>query len=257
MAFAQASVSVLTALHGDPEHMLYILAHELRGTLSPIRYAAASLSLQHLPGSPARLAADMIERQLCSSEAIINNVLEAARNRRGFAPISKKRVILNDAVAEFASTVAPLVQDRGQILTCDYSKTPIYVEADIEQLNQILSNLITNATKYSNRGSRIVLQTTTASGKAEIRVRDTGIGMATDELRSVFDLYVQAGHGGSVRAAGGLGIGLYVAKQLAMAHGGTLEATSAGANRGSEFVLALPLAPNVEVAMSGTAAASG
>lgn len=228
--------------HWDNNRALPILAHELRGPLAPIRYATASLIAKHPVGTPERRAAAIIERQIKSIEAIIDQVLDAARLEHSLVPTTRERISLGDAVADAVEAVAPYVTMCGHALHAELPPRPIYIDADVGQVGQIVRNLVTNAAKYTDRGGRIRVDLRSDADSAQICVRDTGIGLAPDQLESIFNLYAQAEQCGGARAAGGLGIGLFVARQLVTAHGGTILASSPGRNRGSEFVVSLPLA---------------
>jgi len=126
----------------------------------------------------------------------------------------------------------------------------VWIQADRTRLPQLLTNLLNNAAKYSHEGAHIAIEAGTASGCAEVRVRDTGIGMSAEALANVFELFAQAA-GPEHAVQGGLGVGLSLARSIAELHGGTLTAASEGPGKGSEFVLRLPLAaPPEELASS-------
>lgn len=222
--------------------MLLVLAHELRGPLAPIRHAATILAMQMPAGSPSRKAVGVIERQVTAIETLIESVLEAARLDKELSPRRCDRVDVSAVVADSVDAAAPYVAERGHALEVDIAPWPIEIDGDAVQLAQIVSNLITNAVKYTDRGGRIGISVTAFGQCVEICVRDTGIGLHPDTLESIFDLYSQAGQRGATRAAGGLGIGLYVARQLVRAHGGSIVAASPGPNLGSSFSVRLPLA---------------
>jgi signal transduction histidine kinase len=226
--------------------MLHVLAHEIRGPLAPIRNAATSLAMQIPEGSPSRKSVSVIERQVQAIEALIENILEAARLEHALLPVHRTRVNLAEAVAEALDAVAPYVAERGHALVAQFARRPLHVDGDGGQLMQIVRNLVVNAAKYTDRGGLIEVLVTAHDDTARICVRDTGIGLAPDKLELIFDLYAQVGQGGTSRSAGGLGVGLYVARQLVLDHGGTLTASSPGMNLGSEFVVCLPLAGSAD-----------
>lgn len=230
------------APQSDAARMLFVLAHELRGPLTPIRNAATSLAMQIPEGTPSRKSVGIIERQLRTIEKLIESVLEAARMEQALLPLHRARVNLRESVANAIDEVAPYVAERGHALDVGFAGTPIYVDGDEGQLRQIVRNLVTNAAKYTDRGGRIEVLVTSTGNTAQICVRDTGIGLMPDKQEMIFDLYAQAGQRGTPRSAGGLGIGLYVTRQLVLGHGGTITVSSAGPNLGSAFTVRLPLA---------------
>lgn len=242
MRIEPAQASEQAAQRPSAASMLFILAHELRAPLAPIRNAATLLAMQIPEGTPLWKPVGVIERQVTAIESLIDHVLEAARLEHGFSNAERTCMNLGNAVADAVETVAPYAAEREQTLDLKLPLFPIFVNADAEQMGQIVRNLVTNAVKYTERGGRIEVLATSTGETAEIRVRDTGIGLAPDQLESIFDLYAQAGQGGTPRSAGGLGIGLYVARQLALAHGGNVVASSQGVNFGSEFTVRIPLA---------------
>jgi CheY-like chemotaxis protein len=135
----------------------------------------------------------------------------------------------------------PLVTDRGHALRVDLPPDPLYVDADFTRIAQALSNLLSNAAKYTDRGGSISIAATDADGVGIVRVRDTGIGIPGEMLSRIFEMFTQLQAHGD-RTTSGLGVGLSLARRLVELHGGTLEANSGGAGRGSEFVIRLPLA---------------
>jgi len=145
------------------------------------------------------------------------------------------------AIAEGAvETVRPLMDARKQELTVSLPDTPIYVRGDAARLAQVVSNLLNNAAKFTGEGGHIWLQAESVDSDAVLCVRDTGIGIASDMLSSIFELFVQ-GDRSLDRTQGGLGIGLTLVRRLVQMHGGSLRGHSAGPNQGSEFVVRLPL----------------
>ena len=241
MTTSVAALGEPAAPQSNAARMLLVLAHELRGPLAPIRHAATCLAMQIPEGTPSRKAVGVIERQVTALESLIERVLEAARLEHEMMPLRRTLVNLVDVVADIVDVAAPYVAEHGHTIVVEPPTSPIYIDVDTDQLRQIVGNLITNAAKYTDRGGRIAVRTTSVGKTARICVSDNGIGLAPDMLESIFDLYAQAEHAGAARSAGGLGIGLYVARQLVLAHGGTIVASSQGANCGSEFTVNIPL----------------
>ena len=242
MASVLGVVGQRTMLQSNAGRMLLVLAHELRGPLAPIRNAATSLAM-HIPeGAPSRKSVRIIERQVENIESLIDGILEAARFEHSLQPLHWVHVNLGEAVADAIDAATPYVTERGHTLNAVFPITPVYVDGDAGQLGQIFHNLITNAAKYTDRGGHIKVSVTSTGDTAQICVRDTGIGVMPDKQAFIFDLFVQAGQDGTPRSEGGMGIGLYVTRQLVLGHGGAISVASSGLNLGSEFTVRLPLA---------------
>ncbi len=240
------------------EEFLAILAHELRNPLAPIRNA---LEIMRLPGTDAPTTAwarDMMERQVHHLVRLVDDLLDLSRVLRGKIELRKEWVTLATVVARAVETSQPVIDARGHELTVSVEAEPVLLEADPVRLAQVVSNLLTNAAKYTERGGKIWLTARREGDEVVIRVRDTGIGIAPDMLPQVFGMFVQAKSASSL-AQGGLGIGLTLVKTLAEMHGGRVEAHSGGPGRGSEFVVRLrparPVTEGGEKAEAGKVAA--
>jgi CheY-like chemotaxis protein len=149
---------------------------------------------------------------------------------------------LATAVISAIEMTSPLLERRHQRLDMDVAPEGLVVDADPNRLAQIIANLLANASKYSDDGSRIAITAVKQTGCVQLKVADEGIGIANEMLGRIFDLFVQQRQALD-RAAGGLGLGLPIARSLARLHGGSLTAASAGLGKGSDFVLELPLSP--------------
>jgi CheY-like chemotaxis protein/two-component sensor histidine kinase len=183
----------------------------------------------------------MMERQLNHLVRLVDDLLEVSRITRGKIELRRERVEV-DALARTAVEASrPLIDAARHELSIETPAEPLTVEADPVRLAQVLANLLNNAAKYTDPGGRIRLSVRRSGDGVLISVRDTGTGISAEMLPRVFDLFTQVDHS-SVRAQGGLGIGLTLAKSLVEMHGGTLEAHSDGPGKGSEFVVRLPLA---------------
>jgi len=150
-------------------------------------------------------------------------------------------VSLDIVVANAVEGSQPLIQAGEHDLEVRLPAAPVYVDADITRLSQVLLNLLNNAAKYTPPRGRIVLSATVQGGQVAISVRDDGVGIPPHQLAQVFELFVQLGRS-TAGGRSGLGIGLTLARQLARLHGGDLEARSSGPGLGSEFILRLPVA---------------
>jgi PAS domain S-box-containing protein len=220
---------------------LATLAHELRNPLAPIRNALELLRM----GSDNRALMDKVratmERQVGHMVHLINDLLDVARISSGKVVLKIERVDLQALIASAVETSLPLIEGAQHTLTVDAPQQPLPMNVDAVRISQVLSNLLSNAAKYTPRNGRIGIDVETAQGTAVIRVSDTGIGIARESLDSVFDMFAQAPHSIGI-SKGGLGIGLSLVRHLVALHGGSVVATSPGPGQGSTFVVRLPLA---------------
>jgi two-component system CheB/CheR fusion protein len=219
---------------------LAMLGHELRNPLAPICNALQIMRQRGLDDQDlTRWAHGLIERQVRHMTRLIDDLLDVARITRGTIDLRKERVDLATAVAHAVETMAPLINARGHHLTVTLPPGPLYLEADVTRLEQVLANLLHNAAKFTEPGGQIGLVAETEAGGVVIQVRDTGIGMAPEMLVRAFDLFAQANRSLD-RAQGGLGIGLTMVRRLVEMHGGWVLAHSKGVGQGSELVVYLP-----------------
>lgn len=223
------------------DEFLGILAHELRNPLGTIRNAAEVLGQFALPDSDLRLAGGVIVRQAEQMAHLVEDLLDVARIAQGKVSIRKEPVELDQAIGRAVETSQRFLDSRKQQLTISLPTRPVQLTGDLVRLVQILTNLLNNAAKYTDEGGRISLSAVDEGGEIVIRVRDTGIGIASEMLPRVFDLFTQV-PGMIDRSVGGIGIGLAMVDHLVQLHGGTVQALSDGPGRGSEFVVRLPLA---------------
>jgi len=220
---------------------LATLAHELRNPLAPIRNALALLRIgADKPGLVERMLGTM-ERQVGHMVHLIDDLLDIARISSGKVVLQVEPVTLQSVVASAVETSLPLVEVAGHALALDLPEQPLWLDGDAVRLSQVLSNLLSNAAKYTPQPGRISLTATVADGMAVIAVTDTGIGIAREALESVFDMFAQAPHSIGI-SKGGLGIGLCLVRHLVTLHGGVVVAASPGTDQGSTFTIRLPLA---------------
>ena len=219
------------------DEFLAMLAHELRNPLAPIRNALHLLRVSGA-GPVAAEARDVMERQLTQLIRLVDDLLEVSRISRGKIELRRAAVDLAGVVASAVETSRPAIDAARHRLEIRLPPAPLQIEGDFVRLSQVVANLLNNAAKYTDPGGRIALSVQRAGAEAEIRVQDNGVGLAPELLPRVFDMFAQADR---ARAAGGLGIGLALAKMLVELHGGRIEARSDGPGRGSEFAVRLPL----------------
>ncbi|HWB11450.1 MAG TPA: ATP-binding protein [Pirellulales bacterium] len=222
------------------DEFLALLGHELRNPLAPI---SNSLSVLKLPGADAsigRQAREMMERQVEHMVRLVDDLLDVSRIMRGKIELRREAVELAAVVARAVETSQPRLDAEGHRLTVLVASECLLLYGDLVRLAQVISNLLDNAAKYTERGGQIWLTAIREGNEAVVRVRDTGIGIAPAALPRLFDMFYQAERR-TRKSQGGLGIGLSLVRGLAQLHGGTAEAHSDGLGAGSEFVVRLPL----------------
>lgn len=231
---------------------LAMLAHELRNPLDAIHNAVQLLHVTSGEDQQSRGRA-IIERQTGKLTRLISALLDVSRITQGKIQLRKQPVEASTVIAAAVETVQPLMTGRRHELRVSYTEEPLWLTADPARLEQILVNLLTNAGKYTEPGGCITVTARRDAATVIIKVRDNGIGMSPGTLSQAFELFSQNAPTLD-RSDGGLGIGLTLVKRLTEMHGGSIEASSEGPGRGSEFTLRLPLdetakeAPNLTVA---------
>jgi CheY-like chemotaxis protein/anti-sigma regulatory factor (Ser/Thr protein kinase) len=171
---------------------------------------------------------------------LVDDLLDMSRISTGKIDLRREWAELGAIVHTACESAAPLIERAGQVLELDLPAEPVYLDADPVRLAQVFSNLLNNATKYTERGGRILLAAARREAQVEVSVRDNGIGIPAETLPRVFDMFAQ-GEGSLEKSHGGLGIGLTIVKRLVELHGGTVHARSDGPGCGSEFIVRLPL----------------
>ena len=221
------------------DEFLAMLAHELRNPLAPIRNA-----LQVIRLSPDRQTSEhartLMERQLAQMVRLVDDLLDVSRITRGKLDLRKVQVPVAAVVRSAVETSRPLIDHMGHELTLTLSEQPIIVDADPTRLAQVFSNLLNNSAKYTDRGGHIWLTVERQGSDVVVSVKDTGIGIAADQLPCLFQMFSQVDHS-LEKSQGGLGIGLTLVKRLVEMHGGRIEARSEGLGKGAEFVIRLPV----------------
>ena len=222
------------------DDFLAILGHELRNPLAPIRTAIAVLQRQG-PGDPALVRMrDVIDRQVRHMTRLIDDLLDVSRITQGKINLKREPVDVGAIARQALETNMPAISARGHHVVASIPDEPVYVDGDMVRLTQVIANLVNNAAKYTPDGGRIELQVQATDGLAAVTVRDNGIGIGQEYLSHVFDLFGQV-RNPRPHSHDGLGIGLALVQRIVEMHNGAVEARSAGENRGSEFVVRLPL----------------
>ena len=230
---------------------LATLAHELRNPLSPIRNATEIMRLRAEPSSDLQWALDVIDRQLQHLTRLVDDLLDVSRITMNRMHLRRERIELEEILRDAVEACQPVLDEHEHRLSVTVDPHML-VEADRDRLAQVVANLLDNAAKYTERGGTIQLSAVREGDTAVVMVRDTGIGIPSDQLGSIFEMFTQL-NPPLDRGGGGLGIGLTLAQRLVRMHGGTVEARSAGPGRGSEFTIRLPVAVPERRADSRTA----
>lgn len=221
------------------DEFLAILAHELRNPLSAIAMAAGSLG--HPGVNMARMGemGALITRQVGHMGKLVEDLLDVSRVTRGMVEIHRQQVDLRTVVQNAFEQLTAAIEAKGQHLETTLPKQACQVTGDELRLTQVVSNLLSNAVRYSPRGAMIGVALSAHGSTVTLTVSDNGNGIEPALLPRLFDLYVQAEN--STSGKGGLGIGLTLVKSIVELHGGSVAATSAGRGLGSRFEVCLPL----------------
>jgi PAS domain S-box-containing protein len=228
------------------DEFLATLAHELRNPLSPI---VNGLEILTGEGRDPQFFDDIhaiLTRQTQHMVRLVDDLLDVSRITRNKIELRRSRVDLATIVTSAVETSRPLIVAAGHALTIRLPEQPLILDADASRLSQVLSNLLNNAAKYMEPGGEITIAAAREGNQGVVRVTDRGIGIPPELLERIFDLFTQADHS-MERSRSGLGIGLTIAKRLVEMHGGTVVAHSEGPDRGSEFVVRLPVAADQEI----------
>jgi PAS domain S-box-containing protein len=226
------------------DEFLATLAHELRNPLSLIRNVS---TLQRTPAAPQndpRWGQDIIERQVSYLTRLTDDLFDVSRITRDKLVLQKEAVSLAEIIHAAVESSRPLIDQRQHELTVTMSQSAIYVEADRVRLTQVFMNLLNNAAKYTPNPGHIWVNIEQAGDMVVVRVKDTGIGISGENLPHLFELFYQVDRS-FTRSEGGLGLGLTLVHRLVEMHGGKVEVRSDGINRGSEFIVHLPVVPGM------------
>jgi PAS domain S-box-containing protein len=218
---------------------LATLAHELRNPLAPIVNALAILQLRSEPAPDVRWAVEVIDRQMRQMTRLIDDLLDVARITRNRLELHRERVELSVVLRTAIETSRPLIEASGHQFAVTAPTEIIYLDADLTRLAQVISNLLDNAAKYTERGGRIWLRSERQGSDIVVCVRDTGIGIPREMQPHIFEMFTHVDRAVD-RSKGGLGIGLTLVRRLVEMHGGSIAVQSDGPGAGSAFTVRLP-----------------
>ncbi|MCU0760968.1 MAG: ATP-binding protein [Steroidobacteraceae bacterium] len=235
----EAALVALREADRRKDEFLATLAHELRNPLAPVVTAARLLGDPQLGAEGLQWCRDMIQRQVGQMSLLLDDLLEVSRITLGRVQLRRRAVEVRQLVDAAVETARPLIDAREHQLEVHFPDGPLSIEADALRISQVISNLLTNAAKYTDPGGRIVVTVAPGPGHVEIAVTDNGIGLAPEECARIFRMFSQV-EGALQRSQGGLGIGLALVKGLVELHGGEVSVQSAGHGRGCTFTLRLP-----------------
>jgi PAS domain S-box-containing protein len=222
------------------DEFLATLGHELRNPLAPMRNVLEIMRLKETDDSFLLWSREMIERHLSQMTHLVDDLMEASRISHGRLELRKQHHDIVELVQIAVESSQPLMQEANHTFTVNKPENPIFIEADSTRIIQIITNLLTNAAKYTPDGGNICLSALQDGNDVVLSVVDSGIGIPPEKLSSVFNMFAQLTPA-LERSQGGLGIGLALVHGLVKLHGGTIVAHSEGNGKGSEFIVRLPI----------------
>jgi PAS domain S-box-containing protein len=218
---------------------LAMLAHELRNPLAPLRNAGEILARTLPPQSPGLAVVGMLKRQVAQLTRLVDDLLDVSRITQGRVELQRRPIELGNILTQAIETAEPLFEAGRHEVSVLANSRALYIDGDMTRLVQCVVNILTNAAKYTDTGGKIRIETRAEGPDAIVTIADSGVGISTELLPRVFDLFVQ-GERTLDRSLGGLGIGLSVARRLIEMHGGRLSASSPGLGQGATFEIRLP-----------------
>jgi len=221
------------------DEFLATLAHELRNPLGPISHAVTILTTPRVSTSQQQWARDVITRQMKHMTLLLDDLLEVSRITQGRLELKKEDVTLESLVNTAIETARPLINSKRHTLNLSLPLHTITLHVDPLRMGQAITNLLTNAAKYTDEGGEITLTVTIGADEISIAVKDNGIGMSASVIPNVFEMFSQV-ESALDRSEGGLGIGLALVKGMVLLHAGRIEAVSEGPGLGSCFTIHLP-----------------
>jgi PAS domain S-box-containing protein len=229
------------------DEFLATLAHELRNPLAPLRTSLELLRSGKANSDLVANATRIMNRQLAHMVHLVDDLLDLTRISQGKIVLRKAPVPIATLIQSAIEAVRPAIDEQRCVLEVAWPSQPLYVDGDEIRLAQVISNLLSNAAKFSQSGGRIWVAVEGEGAEVVIRVRDEGIGIPDDRIRDIFQMFMQVDQSAE-RVRTGLGIGLSLAKQLVELHDGSISVRSEGRGKGSEFTVRLPSCPFVRPA---------
>ena len=230
----------LRTLDRQRTDFLGMLAHELRNPLAPIRTAVKLMQDLDIAKSVQDQCLDIIGRQVTQMTRLLDDLLDVARLSRSQFELRRSPVRMCDVLDTALETSQPWIEQQKIEVQVRNDEPELILDADAARLTQVFANLLNNAARYSPPCSRVELLVTREGPSVTVRVRDSGVGMSSELVAHVFDLYARGRHAPQ-HSPGGLGIGLALARHLVELHGGHIRAHSDGDGLGSEFAVILPV----------------
>ncbi|HEY4973441.1 MAG TPA: ATP-binding protein, partial [Steroidobacteraceae bacterium] len=232
--------AALQSADRQKDEFLAMLAHELRNPLAPLRNASELLAITARGEPKTQFSVDVIKRQVTQLTRLVDDLLDVSRITQGRIELTREPLELGAVIAQAMESVEPLLRDKRHRVSIVSSNRLLHVNGDNARLVQCVSNILTNAAKYTDREGEIRVQSSAQGNAALLEISDNGMGIPAELLPRIFDLFVQ-GDRALDRSQGGLGIGLSVVRRLVEMHGGEVLAHSAGPGKGSSFTIRLPL----------------
>lgn len=227
----------------ESEDFLFMLAHELRNPLAPIKNALHVLERHSLNvgGNLVKNATNVIHRQVNHVSSIIDDLLDLVKSFKNDLKIDQSEVEICEMIKSAIENGRAILSSRRLNITTTFPHKSIYVKGDFKRLSQIIQNLIYASTKLSETGGKISVTLTFDNSRVMVNIKDNGIGMPREDAQKIFDLFKHRNHLRVMLQGGGLGVGLALSQQIAFLHGGSIEVCSDGLEKGSEFTLILPV----------------
>jgi signal transduction histidine kinase/ActR/RegA family two-component response regulator len=247
----EAAAQQLAQADARKNQFLAMLGHELRNPLAPIRNAVKIMKQRGFDDVDLCWAQDVVDHQVRQMAQLVDDMLDISRVISGKVRLQREAVDVATIVAYALETSRPAIDAQHHRLSIALPQRPIYVDADSIRMAQVLSNLLNNAAKYTKPNGRIRLAAAKEGTHVVFRVRDNGIGIPQEMLSRIFDLFTQVDHSLD-HSQGGLGLGLALVRGLVEMHGGSVQASSGGLKRGSEFIVRLPILGKLHASAEST-----
>ncbi|MCK9351987.1 MAG: ATP-binding protein [Candidatus Paceibacterota bacterium] len=228
-------------------NFIAVMAHELRNPLMPISLNAEMLNSQllesrHLSATEPQMRdeVNVIMRQTKIISRLLDDLLDISRIIHGKISLKKQIIDISIPIQDALSAIRPFIEAQKHAFTYNPPESPVYIDADPVRIEQVISNLLNNAAKYTHSGGKIGLSVAVKEHFVEIRVKDNGIGLHSKDFQKIFELFSRSAKP-FVETGGDLGLGLKITKDIVSLHKGTIGVISAGVGEGSEFIVRLPM----------------